>query len=52
VSSQHLFVIINFASKHCFTDVTVQLSTLEKYQVIYIQLLVARQFNGIVSAAN
>jgi hypothetical protein len=51
VSSKHLFVI-NFASEHCFADVTVQLATLEKDQGIYIPLLVARQFNRIVNVVN
>jgi len=51
-SSQHLFVILNFVLEHCFADVTVQVATLEKEQGIYIPLLVARQFNGIVSIAN
>jgi len=51
-SSQHLFVILNFASEHCFADVTVQLAALEKEPWIYTPLLVARQFNGNVSIAN
>jgi len=51
-SSQHDFVILNYASEHCFADMTVQLATLEKERGIYIPLLGARQFNGIVSIAN
>ena len=50
--SQHLFVTLNFVLEHCFTDVTVQVTTLEKEKGIYIPLLVARPFNGIVSIAN
>ena len=51
-SSWHLLVILNIASEHCFEDAIVQLATLEKEEGIYIPLLVARQFNGIVSTAN
>lgn len=51
-SSQYLLVILNFASEHCFAEVILQLATLEKEEGIYIPLLVARQFNGIVSIVN
>jgi hypothetical protein len=38
--------------EHCFAEVSLQLATVEKEEGIYISLLVARQFNGMVSVAN